>query len=165
MKKYLFKIALGGGALIVLMISYEAILLPSSSSSSLSKVKTLTSSVISRVSSIKIPSIDNPLDSSLLGEKNETVYKWKDSKGKLHYSNEPPKAVKNFSTFELSSQQNVMQSKGADPEQEKAKLTTDSSEKTGLSGILESYSKPLEKAKAAREKMEQRNRQLEKITQ
>ena len=104
-------------------------------------------------------------DSTLPGEEYEIVYKWRDSAGKYHYSNEIPEGNKNAVKIEIPRQLNIVKSKKSGADQVTGKPSFASGEKSRLSGILESYNKPIEKAIDVRNKMEQRNRKLEKALQ
>jgi len=101
-------------------------------------------------------------DSPPAKEETNTVYKWKDASGKLHYSNAPPKKDENVTELRISNQQNVVPSRGIPPAPNTAVAEPETSGNP-LSGLLESYRQPVEKATDARGKMEQHNRQLENV--
>lgn len=99
---------------------------------------------------------------------SETVYKWRDEDGKLHYSNNPPANARNVEKQNIDINQNALGS---------GKPATSSSTKSSASQSFDtvsprtntdtttfsSYKDAIDKAQAARKQMEQRNRQLDQM--
>lgn len=101
----------------------------------------------------------------------QTVYKWQDRDGKWHYSSEPPVNIKELDVKvqEIDPNTNSIPSsalKGPAPAPSgKAARTNPPGANVNTSDPMDvsSYKDALEKAKAAREIMEQRNQDLDKV--
>lgn len=151
MKIHRILIVLGVGVVGAAALGYQAGFLPASPG----PVKARIDSIAAGVKHAAI---------GTSSEETNTVYKWKDASGRLHYSNTPPKKGEQVTEMQISSQQNVVQSRTAEPLAPTTQSESETKEST-LSGLLENYNKPVEKAVDARNKMEQHNRQLEKAAQ
>lgn len=135
------------------------------------KISEITSEVAQKVKNKIVASVKAPV----VSKGSETVYKWRDDKGKWHYSNDRPKNVRNVEKQKIDLDQNVVSStkttsltsSGTSASQPSgvANPKGDSGASSGPAGSFSSYKDALAKTRAVKKQMEQRNRQMDKMAQ
>lgn len=160
MKSIIIKIGLVAGVVGIVVFSYKSDVITGLYDSTSAIGDKLAGGIMSIIENVST-------DSSLTGKEYEIVYKWKDESGKYHYGSEPPQGKKDVIKIKILPEQNVVHLKKPEsaPVANQQSADADSAEKSRLSGILESYNNPVKKAIDARNKMEQRNREIEEALQ